>query len=83
MLQKPWELLSQALMAMELVEDRITKEPAPGKAKALVEFCFEKGLLLLACGSFGNVIRFLMPLVITRDELDQGLDIVEEGLKSL
>jgi 4-aminobutyrate aminotransferase / (S)-3-amino-2-methylpropionate transaminase / 5-aminovalerate transaminase len=71
------------MMAMELVEDRVTRKPAPEKAKALVKSCFESGLILLSCGAFGNVIRFLMPLVITPEELNRGLDIVEDGLKAL
>lgn len=53
------------MLALELVEDRETKTPASAKAKALVARCFEKGLILLSCGAHGNVIRTLMPLVIT------------------
>jgi 4-aminobutyrate aminotransferase/(S)-3-amino-2-methylpropionate transaminase len=71
------------MMAMELVQDRATKKPAGDKAGALVKFCFHRGLVLLSCGIYGNVIRFLMPLVITPQELDQGLNIVEEGLKAV
>ena len=69
------------MLAMELVEDRQTKEPAADKAKALVKFCHEKGLIILACGNFGNVIRTLMPLVITDEQLNRGLAILEEGLR--
>lgn len=71
------------MMAMELVEDRTTKTPAAEKTKTLVKFCFDKGLILLSCGAFGNVVRFLMPLVITPEELDRGLNIVEQGLQAL
>jgi 4-aminobutyrate aminotransferase / (S)-3-amino-2-methylpropionate transaminase / 5-aminovalerate transaminase len=71
------------MLAMELVKDRQTKEPATDEAKELVKFCHEKGLIILACGNFGNVIRTLMPLVITDEQLDSGLAILEEGLKSL
>ena len=71
------------MLALELVKDRETKEPAADEAKALVKFCFEKGLILLSCGNFGNVIRTLMPLVITDDQLDRGLAIMEEGLVAL
>ncbi len=72
-----------AMLAMELVEDRHTKAPAAEKAKALVKYCFDRGLILLACGSLGNVIRLLMPLTIGEPELDKGLSIVEEGLQAL
>ncbi len=72
-----------AMIAMELVKDRETKEPDPDGAKALVRFCYEKGLILMTCGNSGNVIRFLVPLVITDDKLVRGLAILEEGLTSL
>jgi 4-aminobutyrate aminotransferase/(S)-3-amino-2-methylpropionate transaminase len=71
------------MLAMELVEDRESKAPGADKAKALVKFCYEKGLILLACGTFGNVIRLLMPLAITAEELDRGLAIMEEGFAAL
>jgi 4-aminobutyrate aminotransferase/(S)-3-amino-2-methylpropionate transaminase len=71
------------MLAMELVADRVSKKPATDKAKALVSYCFEKGLVLLSCGNFGNVIRTLMPLVITDDQLDRGLTILEEGLEKV
>jgi 4-aminobutyrate aminotransferase/(S)-3-amino-2-methylpropionate transaminase len=50
---------------------------------ALTVFCLERGLLLLSCGVYGNVIRFLMPLVISQEQLEQGLSIVDDGLKNL
>jgi 4-aminobutyrate aminotransferase/(S)-3-amino-2-methylpropionate transaminase len=68
------------MLALELVKDRENKEPAPDAAKALVKFCYEKGLVVLSCGNFSNVIRTLMPLVITDEQLDRGLTILEEGL---
>jgi len=60
-----------------------TKEPAADQAKALVKFCYTKGLILLSCGSFGNVIRTLMPLVITDEQLERGFAIMEEGLAEI
>ncbi len=71
------------MMAMELVKDRTTKEPAAAETKALVKYCYEKGLIILACGTYGNVIRFLMPLVTTEDQLAKGLAIVRDGLATL
>ena len=71
------------MQGLELVRDRITKEPADDEAKALVKHCHENGLLLLSCGNFSNVIRTLMPLVITEDQVDRGLSIMEEGLFKL
>ena len=72
-----------AMMALELVKDRETKEPAADEAKALTGFCRERGLVLLSCGTFGNVIRVLMPFVITDEQLEKGLGIMEEGFASI
>lgn len=87
-LQNDYELVGDVrglgpMLALELVKDRHTKEPATDEAKALVKFCHGKGLIILSCGNFGNVIRTLMPLVITDDQLDRGLAIFEEGLRTL
>jgi 4-aminobutyrate aminotransferase/(S)-3-amino-2-methylpropionate transaminase len=71
------------MLALELVRDRETKEPATDEAKKLVQLCYEKGLILLSCGNFGNVIRTLMPFVITDEELEKGLGILEESLHEL
>jgi 4-aminobutyrate aminotransferase/(S)-3-amino-2-methylpropionate transaminase len=72
-----------AMVGVELVLDRKTKEPAGDETKKLIKFCHEHGLILMSCGRFGNVIRTLMPLVITDDQLDEGLHIIEEGLAAL
>ncbi|MGB3211790.1 MAG: 4-aminobutyrate--2-oxoglutarate transaminase [Desulforhopalus sp.] len=71
------------MIAMELVQDKENKTPAPDKAKALVKYCFERNLIILACGTYGNVIRFLMPLVITDEQLDQGMQIIDNGLTAI
>lgn len=71
------------MVAMELVKDRHTKVPAADETKALTAFCLERGLILLACGVYGNVIRLLMPLVISKQQLDKGLAIINDGLATL
>jgi 4-aminobutyrate aminotransferase/(S)-3-amino-2-methylpropionate transaminase len=48
-----------------------------------VNFCYEKGLVILTCGSYGNIIRILAPFVITDEQLEQGLAIMEEGFFAL
>ncbi|HEY3051116.1 MAG TPA: aspartate aminotransferase family protein [Gaiellaceae bacterium] len=68
------------MLALELVTDRETKEPAPDLAKGTTETARERGLILLSCGTYGNVIRVLVPLVISDDDLDRGLEILEESL---
>ena len=87
-LQKKYEIIGDVrgkgpMLAMELVRNRETKEPAKEEADKLVKLCFEKGLVLLSCGTFGNVIRTLMPLVITDAQLEKGLGILEEGFQEL
>ncbi|MCF3963803.1 4-aminobutyrate--2-oxoglutarate transaminase [Streptomyces fuscigenes] len=72
-----------AMIAVELVKDRTTKEPAADVAGALAKACHQAGLVVLTCGTFGNVLRFLPPLVIGEDLLAEGLDIIEEKLAEL
>ena len=69
------------MLAMELVEEREAKQPATDKAR--VSRCFEKGLVLLSCRNFGNVIRTVMPLVITDEGLERRLSILEESLSEI
>jgi 4-aminobutyrate aminotransferase / (S)-3-amino-2-methylpropionate transaminase / 5-aminovalerate transaminase len=71
------------MIGIELVKNRKTKEPAADEAKQLVNRCLQKGLITLACGNYGNVIRTLMPLVITDEQLERGLAIMEDQLSTL
>lgn len=72
-----------AMVAMELVTDRETKEPAADLTKALVAKAAEKGLILLSCGTYANVIRILVPLTASDALVDEGLDIIERSLEEL
>jgi 4-aminobutyrate aminotransferase / (S)-3-amino-2-methylpropionate transaminase / 5-aminovalerate transaminase len=72
-----------AMIAIELVEDRATKDPAPQTAAALARACHAEGLLVLTCGTYGNVLRFLPPLVIGDGLLNEGLDILEQAFTTL
>ena len=71
-----------AMLGLELVKGE-NREPAADEAKQLTGFCLEKGLMVLACGSYGNVIRVLAPFVIADEQLEKGLGIIEEGLAAL
>jgi 4-aminobutyrate aminotransferase / (S)-3-amino-2-methylpropionate transaminase / 5-aminovalerate transaminase len=87
-LQEKHELIGEVrglgpMLALELVKDRQSKEPAAEETKKLVQLCFEKGLIVLSCGNYGNVIRTLMPLVITDEQLDKGISILDESLEEL
>jgi len=72
-----------AMIGMELVVDRKTKEPATAFTRRLVQVCREKGLLMISAGTHSNIIRSLMPLVISEKHLEKGLSIIEEGLSEL
>ncbi|HRW01520.1 MAG TPA: 4-aminobutyrate--2-oxoglutarate transaminase [Tetrasphaera sp.] len=68
-----------AMIAMELVTDRESKEPAAALTGAINKACHERGLVTLTCGTLGNVFRFLPPLTIGDDLLHEGMDILEEA----
>ena len=65
-----------AMVGVELVRNRETKEPAKHETDEIVRRACERGVLLIPSGTFGNVIRFLTPLVISDDELDEGLEVM-------
>jgi len=69
-----------AMLAIELVHDRATKDPAPEVATAIVEAAADRGLLLLKSGIYSNCIRVLVPLVISDGELDEALGVWEDAL---
>jgi len=68
------------MLGLELVTDRATREPAGDLARRVVASARARGLVLLTCGLDGNVVRILAPLVVSDDELDEGLEILEESL---
>jgi len=67
-----------AMQAIELVQDRTTKKPAP--VDAIIKRACERGLLVLRAGLYSNVIRTLVPLTITDPQLEEGLDILEGSI---
>ena len=69
-----------AMRAIEFVKDRATKEPAKELVAKITKLCYERGLIVISAGTYGNVIRTLMPLVITDDQLEEGLDILEGAI---
>jgi 4-aminobutyrate aminotransferase/(S)-3-amino-2-methylpropionate transaminase len=72
-----------AMVAMELVKNGDPHQPDPDLTKALTKRAAEKGLVLLSCGLYGNVIRFLAPLTVSDAILREGLGIVVESLREL
>ena len=71
------------MRAIELVADQGTKQPDKAAAQAVVQYAYEHGLILMACGTHGNVLRFLVPLTMNDEELQEGLAVVEDALASL
>jgi 4-aminobutyrate aminotransferase/(S)-3-amino-2-methylpropionate transaminase len=71
-----------AMIAVELTRPG-TLEPDPAATAAVAAFCHKAGLVVLTCGTFGNVLRFLPPLVIGEDLLEEGLGILEDAFASL
>ncbi len=71
-----------AMQAIELVKPG-TKDPNPDAMNAIVKYCQSKGVLVLTAGTYGNVVRFLPPLVITDELLNDALGVIEEALASL
>jgi 4-aminobutyrate aminotransferase / (S)-3-amino-2-methylpropionate transaminase / 5-aminovalerate transaminase len=83
--QERWEAIGDvrglgAMLAIELVHDRETKNPAPELASAVVEAAAQRGLLLLKSGIYSNCIRVLTPLVLSDAELDEALAVWEQAL---
>jgi 4-aminobutyrate aminotransferase/(S)-3-amino-2-methylpropionate transaminase len=83
--QERWDAIGDvrglgAMLAIELVEDRASKEPAAELASRVVEEAAARGLLLLKSGIYSNCIRVLTPLVISDSELDEALSVWEQAL---
>lgn len=83
--QERWPLIGDvrglgAMQAIELVRSRESREPAEDETKQVARFCYVHGLVVLSTGTYGNVIRVLMPLVVTDEQFDEGLDVLEAAL---
>ncbi len=72
-----------AMRAVELVRSATTREPADAETRQVVRFCYEHGLLTISAGTFGNIVRLLVPFVITDQQFDEGLEVLEAALQSV
>src|SRR6266481_3515404 len=70
-----------AMRALELVKSRETRDPVPDETKKITQYCYEHGLITITAGTYANIIRVLVPLVITDEQLDEALDILESALE--
>lgn len=72
-----------AMIGIEFVKDPVTKEPNTELVTKLVQYCVNHGLLIENAGTYLNVVRFLAPLVITDEQLEAGMKILEDGIREL
>ena len=68
------------MCAIELVRNRETREPANTETKELAHYAYEHGVITITAGTMGNVMRILVPLVVTDEQFDEALDVLEAGL---
>ena len=83
--QKEWPIVGAvhglgAMRAIELVRDSETREPADIETRAVSKHCYEHGVLTISAGTYGNIIRLLMPLVITDEQFEEALAVIADGI---
>jgi 4-aminobutyrate aminotransferase / (S)-3-amino-2-methylpropionate transaminase / 5-aminovalerate transaminase len=86
--QRKWSLIGEVrglggMCAIELVRDAQTREPADTETKEIARFCYERGLITITAGTFNNVIRILVPLVVTDEQFDEGMGVLEAAISSV
>ena len=72
-----------AMLALEFVADSISKAPHPTAAKDVAAYCRDHGVLILTCGTYGNVVRLLPPLAMPDELLEQAMDILVAGIRDV
>jgi 4-aminobutyrate aminotransferase/(S)-3-amino-2-methylpropionate transaminase len=88
MWQSKWELIGEvrgmgAMQALELVRSKRTREPAPEETKKISQRCYENGLITITAGSYSNIIRLLMPIVITDGQMTEAMDVMEAAIATV
>jgi len=86
--QRKWPLIGEVrglggMCAIELVRDTQTREPADTETKELARFCYEHGLITITAGTLNNVMRILVPLVVTDEQFDEGLGVLEAAIAAV
>jgi len=71
------------MCAIELVKNPATRQPASEETKKIAQYCYQHGLITITAGTYGNVMRILVPLVVTDAQLAEGLDVLEAALSSV
>jgi 4-aminobutyrate aminotransferase / (S)-3-amino-2-methylpropionate transaminase / 5-aminovalerate transaminase len=86
--QRRWPLVGDVrglggMCALELVRDTETREPAEAETKDIAHYCYEHGLITITAGTYNNIMRILVPLVVTDEQLDEGLGVIEAALAAV
>ena len=86
--QRRWPLVGDVrglggMCAIELVRSAETREPAEAETKDVARYCYEHGLITITAGTYGNVMRILVPLVVTDEQFDEGLSVIEAALSAV
>src|SRR5258708_31436925 len=86
--QAKWDLIGEfrgmgTMQALELVRSKQTREPAPEETKKISQRCYENGLITITAGSYSNIIRLLMPIVITDDQMKEAMDVMEAAIAAV
>jgi len=86
--QSRWPILGDVrglggMQAIELVQSQESKMPASEETKKITQYCYEHGLITITAGTYSNVIRVLVPLVITKEQMDEALDVLESAIASV
>jgi 4-aminobutyrate aminotransferase/(S)-3-amino-2-methylpropionate transaminase len=86
--QRKWDLVGDVrglggMCAIELVRRAATREPAETETKEIARYCYEHGLITITAGTYNNVMRILVPLVISDEQFDEGLAVLEAALAAV
>jgi 4-aminobutyrate aminotransferase/(S)-3-amino-2-methylpropionate transaminase len=86
--QRRWPIVGDVrglggMQAIELVKSQEDKTPATEETKQITQYCYEHGLITITAGTYSNVIRVLVPLVATNEQIDEGLDVLKSALAAV
>jgi 4-aminobutyrate aminotransferase / (S)-3-amino-2-methylpropionate transaminase / 5-aminovalerate transaminase len=86
--QRRWPIIGDirglgGMQAIELVQSQETKSPAADETKKISQYCYEHGLITITAGTYSNVIRVLVPLVITDEQMDEAMDTLEVAIANV
>ncbi len=86
--QKKWPLIGDVrglggMCAIELVRSAQTREPADSETKEIAHYCYEHGLITITAGTYNNIMRILVPLVITDEQMEEALGVLEAAIASV